>query len=141
MARSQIWWRRLSSCRFVMSEVLSANPFTQGCCQLFHHLRFVGAALRYSHLAAGLYQETAPVLLSIDVQHHVIFNPIKCDLGGLGSEHSAAMVHRQNQKASIVTRFVRRAEQGLDLCVFHRVVGLTLWLWPKTLPTTTTPEP
>ena len=74
---------------FGSSSSMRPESLPQGCCQLFEHLFLAGAALWDPHLTAGLYQKASPILLSIDVQHDVVFDSIKCNVRSLRSEQRA----------------------------------------------------
>ena len=96
---------------FGSSSSMRPESLPQGCCQLFEHLFLAGAALWDPHLTAGLYQKASPILLSIDVQHDVVFDSIEGNVRALRSNHS---LHAKPAKTSgnLVERFVRPEEQN-----------------------------
>ncbi len=83
-----------------------AKALLQGRFQLGKNLFSAGAALRYPDLAAWLDQEAAPVAFPIDVQYHVVLDPIQGYMGAFCSGHIAPHGKSKRSKSSIVLWFV-----------------------------------
>ena len=84
----------------ISGGVLLAKPLLQGCGELCEHFFLACAPLWYSHLAAGLNEEAAPVLFPVYVQHDVTFDPIQRNVGALGSKHNARYYTERGSQAS-----------------------------------------